>query len=754
MSAFSNWNGPSDCCGSNMSAPQVASINQMIAAYSTLQAAFDALKIKFDEHAAETVLTADPHGAKTAVDSKQPAGTYADGTKTYVEVTPGNSQLSSGYQPAGVYATPGNITDAINGLSIPSITGLETDIINIGNRVTAIEAAAQTSGWNVVSGSVTETLYNIKCLTIQCRNIIATNFVDFVSPAQVSAKASIATNLVVDPATGYPVPGNTTNPTLSVQTCLVAELSDIWENPQIPNEEYRFKPATIYIKFVNTAPFSAVVHATHAFDTSTQKHTGALDVTLAKTDQHSFIHFGLYVNTDAAGQAHVYLGIAPRPASGTPAWDFTNTCYVSGINAKPYSGTAQGTCHFIAGMSAGESGKVTDKLIINELAINKITDKEGHTLIEVDHANDIINIGDPNDPDAHNVNINSEDRVTIRHADNTTQQVAYLSDLVQSTYWRKTVTVFATSIAALNSSAYTVDQIGGNVCPRGTPGSTTVPGIYLTNPAADNTRGIIFQAGVYDSALIMMNGDASVPLADGQLNWDTVTQGLSGIPIGTIQSFDIEFLKNGTNVASSQDGTLLIDSKGKNVKVVGHTTTTIDVILYTGPLPVYALPGYATFNGTTWIKDSNIGIAVPGTDLGYTRSISYQWSGHHQQPNHAAGAGIVVDPTFVPAFITWTPHYANQITTAYTTDFEEWSFTDWAVNMYNLELPVGSVINWPLGSVTVPVGFLPCDGSAQDQITYAELYAIIGNRFNGVTSPGAGMFRVPDMTGGIIRYAS
>lgn len=54
------------------------------------------------------------------------------------------------------------------------------------------------------------------------------------------------------------------------------------------------------------------------------------------------------------------------------------------------------------------------------------------------------------------------------------------------------------------------------------------------------------------------------------------------------------------------------------------------------------------------------------------------------------------------------------------------------------------------GGVTVPFGYLACDGTAYAQATYPALFAAIGttwDTYRGVAAPGAGNFRVPDYRG-------
>lgn len=63
-------------------------------------------------------------------------------------------------------------------------------------------------------------------------------------------------------------------------------------------------------------------------------------------------------------------------------------------------------------------------------------------------------------------------------------------------------------------------------------------------------------------------------------------------------------------------------------------------------------------------------------------------------------------------------------------------------------LPAGSIHEF--AGAAAPAGYLLCDGSAVSQVDYAELFAAIGTTYNtsgGQAAPGAGLFRVPLLTG-------
>ena len=58
--------------------------------------------------------------------------------------------------------------------------------------------------------------------------------------------------------------------------------------------------------------------------------------------------------------------------------------------------------------------------------------------------------------------------------------------------------------------------------------------------------------------------------------------------------------------------------------------------------------------------------------------------------------------------------------------------------------PTGMIAGY--GKSTPPTGWLICDGSVVSQVTYADLYAIIGANFN-TGGEGAGNFRLPNLLG-------
>lgn len=65
-------------------------------------------------------------------------------------------------------------------------------------------------------------------------------------------------------------------------------------------------------------------------------------------------------------------------------------------------------------------------------------------------------------------------------------------------------------------------------------------------------------------------------------------------------------------------------------------------------------------------------------------------------------------------------------------------------------VPTGTIIMWI--SVTPPVGYLFCDGSAHSRTTFARLFAIIGTKFG--PGDGATTFNIPNMVGLFVQGAN
>ena len=65
-------------------------------------------------------------------------------------------------------------------------------------------------------------------------------------------------------------------------------------------------------------------------------------------------------------------------------------------------------------------------------------------------------------------------------------------------------------------------------------------------------------------------------------------------------------------------------------------------------------------------------------------------------------------------------------------------------------VPIGTIISY--ASTTLPVGFLLCDGSEISKTDYADLYAVVGNKFG--TATDTTKFKLPDLRDKFIQGAN
>ena len=62
------------------------------------------------------------------------------------------------------------------------------------------------------------------------------------------------------------------------------------------------------------------------------------------------------------------------------------------------------------------------------------------------------------------------------------------------------------------------------------------------------------------------------------------------------------------------------------------------------------------------------------------------------------------------------------------------------------DLPCGSLLMWPGNGVTLPAGYLECDGSAVSRTMYADLFTAIGTTYG--EGDGSATFNLPDYSDG------
>lgn len=187
------------------------------------------------------------------------------------------------------------------------------------------------------------------------------------------------------------------------------------------------------------------------------------------------------------------------------------------------------------------------------------------------------------------------------------------------------------------------------------------------------------------------------------------------------------------------------------------------------PSPAMAVnvaPGTATVTGTDQSyqgkylcrdEDGAVGLAITAAPGSGTRHDLVVLTVRDPNAGGAAGddaivqvitgvaSGTPVDPTVPPSSLVLArvrvASGTGVVTNAMIDDLRV------RARLLNGE-PSGSVSMFA-GS-TVPDGYLLCNGQAVSQTTYASLFALLGSTYNtsgGQLAPGAGLFRVPLMTG-------
>ena len=68
------------------------------------------------------------------------------------------------------------------------------------------------------------------------------------------------------------------------------------------------------------------------------------------------------------------------------------------------------------------------------------------------------------------------------------------------------------------------------------------------------------------------------------------------------------------------------------------------------------------------------------------------------------------------------------------------------INDFYMAIPLGSIIPYSVNSLTLPKGFLLCDGSAVSRTTYDDLFAAIGTTYG--IGDGETTFNLPNLNNG------
>ncbi len=186
-------------------------------------------------------------------------------------------------------------------------------------------------------------------------------------------------------------------------------------------------------------------------------------------------------------------------------------------------------------------------------------------------------------------------------------------------------------------------------------------------------------------------------------------------------------------ISGLNDGTLPAGADG------GFTTRTIATLVggedHTHTVDPHTHTISATASAPTGVNDANIGGLQGGG------AVTAAAAGHIHADNGAAhdhtgvtgsdspGTDTVdnLDPTAFMPYIIKAVEGAPGV-----------------VGIGSDTLPTGSIISYGGAVASVPVGFLPCDGTLVDQTVEPALFAVIGTTWNIGGEPG-GFFRLPDL---------
>ena len=162
--------------------------------------------------------------------------------------------------------------------------------------------------------------------------------------------------------------------------------------------------------------------------------------------------------------------------------------------------------------------------------------------------------------------------------------------------------------------------------------------------------------------------------------------------------------------------------------------------------------GNITFGGVTIFPNTSVGGTIHGVSyhIRVTRTGATTARSVVQRMDGIAGTGDVENTSFT---LDWSLARDFVFTWSLVTTHEMYQALKWpeagAIGIAGIgsdTLPTGTIVPYGGTVASIPVGFLPCDGSLADQTVEADLFAVIGATWNVGGEPG-GFFRLPDFRG-------
>lgn len=169
---------------------------------------------------------------------------------------------------------------------------------------------------------------------------------------------------------------------------VLAKISDVYENETL-EDNYKPKAGRLLVKYVNTAPFDAIVDFTTTYD-KTGKCIGALTALCTKqTDNWKTLKFHIIQGTTADGKIELYLAMSDsslsKEVSNSPALQFR----VAGVNIIPFKEpgftTAPiGLTHEVATVAVRHNGLSASSVNVDGIITDQILDMDLNSIIKID----------------------------------------------------------------------------------------------------------------------------------------------------------------------------------------------------------------------------------------------------------------------------------------------------------------------------------------------------------------------------------
>jgi prefoldin subunit 5 len=703
MSSFSNWNGPGDC-GGGASLPQVQTLEQLITRINALGTEVTSVLSALNTHIATDGTI--PHGIGTT--AQYIAAVAVQGVQATIGAgfTAANSVRDEMDNKAarlntiearlqGIATSAGSVLAAINavndrfGTLASSTVGEALQYLQaqINLKATPADIAAAVK---VLSDSLyTDTLtLNVAIKTV---NDIETGRINLRILADF--KKWHVRSMPLRPIA---------NRSYGNVVAIIGYLSKDYFADQVstPNNANAHKSAIAFLKYANTKPWNALVQMTATPDGNKfEGHVGSISVLSAKTERRVLypssppvppfkqlppLRFGLYKGTaTTGGDSRIYLGVVFEETYGitydTGSWVHNSgpvEIFVAGINFIPIEDGAApngGVLEICKADIYDDSSFATENISANEVRADAFKDSEGNNIWE--------ETTDPNTGEEYlklgNLNVHlelqSKDRPTVEHSDLSKHDIAYLSDLANSIYWQRDVTVIAENMAELIGLVVTIDTATQEILTfEASPasGHSNVPGIYTSDKTGPAPSGVIFEAD--NVALLKDGGFAPQLIADGKFNgvFDTALTYSTTL----LTNIERDAIKVGSaSMPTPADGTTFIDNNGDHFAVNAYNSATEQfqaVSIMPAQLYPYVEPGYATFDGAAWNNIPVQAIPVPETFDDYIHDVTYEWGGHHVQDSG----------WYIESYIMWTAHHQNHTSMDYTLD--DWAFIELNMDGY------------------------------------------------------------------------